>query len=82
MGNINRKLLTKIPLEKALKPFDGASVMLNRFWIIEDECILFYNKYSAQCNSDSTIAESIRKRIYPDARILFLPVVYVEGRFE
>jgi len=78
MGKLNRNLLTKIPIEKAQTPFEGAQVMINRYWVVEDGCILFWNKYSPQCNSNERIAQDIQKRLYPEGSVKFLPVVYVE----
>lgn len=78
MSKLNRNLITKIPIEKAIIPFDGAKVMTDRYWIIEDESILFWNKYSPQCNSQKEIAESIQKKIYPNGSVRFLPIIYVE----
>jgi hypothetical protein len=78
MGKLNRNLITKIPIEKAITPFEGAYVMLDRYWVVEDGCILFWNKYSAQCNSQERIAQDIQKRIYPEGSVRFLPIVYVE----
>jgi hypothetical protein len=76
MGKLNRNLITKIPLEKAQTPFNGAEVMTDRYWVVEDGCILFWNKYSPQCNSQKSVAEYIQKKLYPSGSVMFLPVVY------
>lgn len=78
LNNDILKHITKVPIEKATKPFDGAIVIANRYWIVIDDCILFYRKHSPQCNSQLAVVESIKKRLYPDAEIRFLECVYRE----
>ena len=66
----------KVPIEKAVKPKDGYVVMADRWWIVVDECILFYRGYAPQCNDVKAITESIRDRMYPGAEVRFLPMVF------
>lgn len=68
---------TRIPVEKAMKPFDGARVLTNRWWVVVDECLLFYRGFSPQCNA----IESITKRlaaIHPSGEVRFLETAYVK----
>lgn len=76
------KYITKIPIEKAITPFDGAIVIADRWWTVVDECILFYKETRPQCNSHKEVAEHLNKRLYPNAECRFIPVVYVEHRCE
>lgn len=73
---------TKVPLEKALKPFDNALVLTDRWWVVVDNCILFYRGYSPQCNSQKEITELSMRRLYPKAEAVYFPVIYVEHRCE
>ena len=76
---VDMNKITKVTIEKATTPFNGAMVMTNRYWIVIDDCILFFGKNkSPQCNSDQRLAEYINKRLYPEASVKFLPVVYIE----
>lgn len=80
MSNLNRKLISKMPLSRALIPFDGARVLKDRYLVVEDECILFYNKFSPQCNSIESLAKSIQEKLYPGAEVRYIPAVYVEDQ--
>lgn len=74
--HIDKKLLKHVTIEKATMVFDGATALCNRWWIVDDGCILFYRGRAPQCNSQKEIAEAIRDRLYPNAEVRFLPVVY------
>ena len=76
MGDLLEKHMTRVPIDKAVKPFDGAYVYCDRWWTVENDCILFY-RGSPQCNADRRIAESFRDRMYPGADVRLLPVVYM-----
>jgi hypothetical protein len=76
----NCKLLTKIPIEKATKPFDGARVYADKWWIVMDGCVLFYRGRSPQCNANEDIAKRLRDRLYPGAEVHQLAVVFAEDR--
>ncbi len=78
---VDLKLCKKIPLEKATTPVDGAEVMANRYWVVVDECILLYRGVAPQCNGNKEVADSIQKKLYPDGKVLHLPVVYVDREF-
>jgi len=49
----------------------------NRWWIVHPEKgLLIWRGFSAQCNSDKRIAESLRDRLYPWAEVRFIPSVF------
>ena len=75
---LNDKDLTKIPIEQATKPFEGAVVYMNRWWIVVDENILLYKKYSPQCNKDRRVVEKGLQKLYPGSEVKFLEVVYLD----
>jgi len=66
----------KIPISKAVVPFTGAQVWVDCYWIVVDECLLFYKKTAPQCNSDKRIAELVRNKLYPEAEVRQIPFVY------
>lgn len=66
----------KLPISKAIVPFTGAKVWVDNYWVVVDECLLFYKKTSPQCNSNQEIAEKVRDIIYPGAEVRLIPLVY------
>jgi len=75
MNNINNNCV-KLPISKAIVPFTGAQVWVNNYWIVVDECLLFYKKTSPQCNLNKEIAEKVRDKLYPGAEVRQIPLVY------
>jgi hypothetical protein len=68
----------KFPISKATEPpQDGACwIYRDRFWLVVDECILFYMGRSPQCNSQESIVA--RLNLTKDAgEIRFIPLVFV-----
>lgn len=66
----------KYPISKATAaPEDGPHmVMLNRWWEVEDECLLFFAPTnSPQCNSDKRIVEKFKGV----ADVIFIERVYI-----
>lgn len=51
------------------------------YWIVEDDCVMFFKKFSPQCNPNEAVSLNIRDRLYPKASVLFIPVAYVEQDF-
>ena len=74
------KHMTKIPIEKATTPFNGAEVLTNRWWSVLDGCIFIYRDVSPQCNSQKEISEMLTKKLFPGGESVFLPVVYIKRR--
>lgn len=70
--------VTCLPVGKAIKPFDGARVICDRWWIVQDEHLLFFRGFSPQCNAIKEIAERIAKKLYPEADVRFFETVYWE----
>ena len=68
--------LESVPIHETTKVFNGAQAFCDRWWIVRDGNILFHDGYAPQCNSNKEIAERIRDKLYPDADVQFLPVVY------
>jgi len=66
----------KIPISKAIVPFTGAQVWVNYYWVVVDECILFYKRTAPQCNSNKELTERVRDKLYPGAEVRFIPLVY------
>ncbi len=77
MLKVEESLLTCVPVEKATKPFDGGVVLCDRWWIVREECVLFFRGVSPQCNANESITLRLRDRLYPGADVRFLPTVYV-----
>ena len=69
---------TKVTLKELTTPREGQRVMLDRWWVVDKDSVLFYRKMFPQCNPSEEIARHIRDRIYPDCAIVFVPVAFVE----
>lgn len=79
MKNPSKTLLdkcTKIPVNKAVVPFTGARVWVDCYWIVIEENILFYNKFSPQCNPNKNLTEKLRDNLYPNAEVRHFPLIY------
>lgn len=81
MNGLHRKHIKKYPISRVTIPFDGATVMTDRWWVVEDERVLFWG-HSPQCNSIESIARYIQKRLYPEAEVRFIPAVYREPQYD
>ena len=66
----------KIPISKAIVPFTGAQVWVDYYWVVVDECLLFYKKTAPQCNSNKGLTEKVRDSLYPGAEVRKIPLVY------
>lgn len=73
----------KIPIEQATKPKDGYVCMTDRWWLVEDGCVLGYkidgekskDTPSPQCNTVKEIVERLPIRS-PKSQIVFFDCVY------
>lgn len=67
----------KYPISKATKPpQDGlCRVYSDHYWLVIDECILFYRGFSPQCNSDRRLCELCKE--LPDSDVVLLSQVFV-----
>lgn len=75
---MNDKDFTRIPVEEAVKPFEGAVVYMNRYWIVQDGNILLYKGRSPQCNHQKVVVEKSLQKLYPNSEVKFLEVVYLD----
>ena len=73
---MNRDKLKKIPIEEAIIPKNNYTVYVDKYWVIDDNCILFWGDFAPQCNSDKELCAIVRDKIYPDCEIRQLKVVY------
>lgn len=76
------KHMTYVPVSEATQPRNGVyQIRKDYYWSVVDkdgiDCIMLYRGYSPQCNSDKSIVEQVNGRLYPEAKIVQLPVVYV-----
>ena len=74
----------KIPLSEATKPKNGYEVIVDHWWGVVDECLLFYIKHgvnSPQCNIDKRVVESVSKAYkIPNIEVRQVPVVFIPRR--
>lgn len=67
-------MYTKYPISEAFIPKEGLCMIYdNRWWSIEEECLLFFRGVSPQCNSNKSIAERFDK----EKEIRFLERVFI-----
>jgi hypothetical protein len=74
---VDKNKITKLPVAYITTPRDGAVVMLNRWWVVDDEGAYLYGRTSWQCNSDPRLVARLVADMYPGARAEFIPVAYV-----
>jgi len=66
-----------IPVEEAIKPKDQHVALIDRWWIVVDNCIMIYADFAPQCNRDKRISEKIQKKIYPMGTVEQIPMVFI-----
>lgn len=71
---------TRISLDKFTTPEAGDVVMTDRWWIVVDGDVLFFEGRAPQCNSRQDIAEHLRDKLYPGADVKYIPVGYRKRR--
>jgi hypothetical protein len=72
------KNIELVDIADAATPRDGVfRVIVDAWWIVKDEKIMMYRGFSPQCNRDRKLAESVRKKLYPECELRQLPAVYV-----
>lgn len=67
---------TRLSVEKATEPIDG-EVITKSWWIVDNECLLFYRDHAPQCNKNENIAKKIRDKSFPDADVRYFEVVFI-----
>lgn len=71
-----------VHVDELVTPHEGQVVYMDRWWIVIDSHVLFYNKrgaYSPQCNHDKTVAEYMVRK-YPNATVYQIPVAFVPAK--
>ena len=71
-----------IHVDELVTPREGQVVYLDRWWIVVDDHVLFYNKgyaYSPQCNRQKSVAEHMVKK-YPNGTTYKIPVAFVPAK--
>lgn len=72
-----------VSVEKLTTPFDGARVMLNRWWVVTpDRKVMFFRGFAPQCNSEESIAKrlAVKDGMYPHpCSVEFIPLAFVSS---
>jgi hypothetical protein len=71
-----------VHVDELVTPREGQVVYLNRWWVVVNDHVLFYNRgsaYAPQCNPDKTVAEYMVKK-YPNASVYQIPVAFVPAK--
>ncbi len=69
--------LRHIKIEDAITPKDGLyRIVCDYWWIVSNDNTLMYGA-SLQANSNKTVAEHVRDKVYPTSRVEQIPVVYI-----
>jgi len=72
-----------VDIETATTPRNGIfRVVVDAWWAVIDEQIMFYRGHAAQCNQNREVAERINRKLYPECEIRQLHVVYVPWKDE
>lgn len=66
----------KIPISEATKPYTGAKVWTDNYWIVIENCVLFYKNFSPQSDANLQSAEKLRDTYFPGAEIRKIPLIY------
>jgi hypothetical protein len=71
-------ILQYLDIEDAGKPKDGLyKVMCGHWWIVTQDNKIMYTGSSAQANSNMSIVEHIKNKMYNNCRVEQLPVIYI-----
>ncbi len=69
---------TKFPIVKSMEIKSGPSMVYDdHYWVIEDECLLFFRGYSPQCNKIKGVAEQLSF----GKEVRLLPRVFIPQRW-
>jgi hypothetical protein len=68
----------KVPVELSFIAPDSGLVRIytNRWWLVVDDCILFYMGSRPQCGRNESEAEELRDKVYPRGEVMFIRHVY------
>lgn len=68
----------RYPAAKAVTPRAGLCIIYeDHWWVVEDDCLLFYRGFSAQCNSNRDTA----LHIAAGREVRFFERVFIPHRF-
>lgn len=82
MSGVQERFISYLPVREALAPVNGAQVIADSWWMVHpSKGLVFYRKYSPQCNIDSRISKKLAW-MYPDCEVAFFPVVFVPIRHQ
>ena len=78
LTKIGKFMYLKVPIDEILMPLQDRICYNPRYWLVtEDNCVLFYNGHSPQCNTNYQIAQTLSdKGLKLEVRLL--PMVYLE----
>lgn len=85
LKNMDSKITTHmkyLPISEAIKPKSGIfKIHVNDYWSVVEkdgvDCVMLYRGYAPQCNSNIAIVEHIKEKLYPEAKIVQLPIAYM-----
>lgn len=69
-----------VPIEDITTPKNGAVVIMNHYWVTDDEGkhVLKWKGISWQRNSDERVIQSILRGSYPFSKYVLIEVAYVK----
>jgi len=73
---MNKNNFEMIPVEEARRPKNGATVYTDKYWAVQDGCVLFFRGFAPQCNSNKKLAEMVTTKLYPEAKVKFFDCIY------
>lgn len=72
--------LSFVSLEELTTPASG-TVLVNHYWSVHPtKGVIFYMRYSPQCNSDERITNKLQPKLYPWAEVQLIPTAYIPRR--
>lgn len=74
---------TKFKISDVSKPANDRVCWCNYYWVVTpDDCILLYRECSWQCNPHKGIVEKIIETAYPDCRLEYFDVLYLQRNWD
>ena len=74
---------TKVPIAKISTPETGLFfVWVNAWWVVVDDCVLFFRGRSPQCNCDERLARKIAEKLYPGADVRQIPLAFAPEQYQ
>lgn len=75
--------MTYLSVEDATTPTAGAVCSVDRWWAVHPEKgLMFYRRYSPQCNANPDIVRTMIKKMYPECEARHFAVVYIPTRLQ